>query len=81
MPSVNPKFDAISQKDYYQLTAYFDNIDEAGQNAYFGFVDLVPGPALLLADDAQQKALASLTEAVVTETKRVARPFTSIYHQ
>ena len=66
------KFDAISQKEYFQLTAYFDNIDELGQIPFSGFVKLVSGPTLLLADKVKQKELASLHQAVVTETQRVA---------
>ena len=39
------KFDPISQKEFYQLTAFFDNIDEWG--TYYSS-DRVPTPSMLL---------------------------------
>ncbi len=42
------KYDPLSQKDYYSLSAFFNNIDEAGLHAYFG--NPTPTPALELAD-------------------------------
>jgi len=40
------KYDPISQKDYYEMTSFFDNIDESG--LYSHFTAAVPSPALLL---------------------------------
>jgi Protein of unknown function (DUF1553)/Protein of unknown function (DUF1549)/Concanavalin A-like lectin/glucanases superfamily/Planctomycete cytochrome C len=60
------KFDPISQKDFYALSAFFQNIDEAGLYSYF--TQSVPTPALRLSDDTQQgkynDASAAITKAV-----------------
>ncbi|VTR95171.1 cytochrome c : Uncharacterized protein OS=Pedosphaera parvula (strain Ellin514) GN=Cflav_PD0952 PE=4 SV=1: PSCyt1: PSCyt2: Laminin_G_3: PSD1 [Gemmata massiliana] len=62
------KFDPVSQKDYYSLFAFFQNIDESGQTSYF--TAATPVPALLLTTDSQDTKLAELRAAV--ETKRDA---------
>ena len=52
------KFDPISQKDYYRLFAFFNNIDESG--LYSHFTQATPSPTLLLYRDgveARQKEL------------------------
>lgn len=56
------KYDPISQKEYYQLFAMFQNIDEAGLYSYF--TASPPTPALTLADSSGQEKLNSLKEAV-----------------
>ena len=40
------KFDPITQRDYYSLFAFFNNIDESG--LYSHFTNATPTPALLL---------------------------------
>lgn len=52
------KFDPISQKEYYQLFSFFNNIDESGQTSHF--TDAVPVPTLLLSDDATDRRLQDL---------------------
>ena len=42
------KYDPITQREYYQLFAYFNNIDESGLYSYF--TNSVPTPTMLLAD-------------------------------
>ncbi|MFP6886393.1 MAG: DUF1549 domain-containing protein, partial [Opitutales bacterium] len=42
----NHKYDPITQKDYYSLSAYFNNVDEAG--LYSWFTNSVPTPTLEL---------------------------------
>src|SRR4029434_4837031 len=54
------KYDPISMRDFYALFAFFQNIDESGQNAYTGFVADMPEPVLLLATDDQDQKLAAL---------------------
>jgi len=44
------KFDPLSQREYYQLFAFFDDVDEAG--LYSFFTPAVPTPKLALVDDA-----------------------------
>jgi hypothetical protein len=56
------KFDPISQRDYFGLFAFFDDIDESG--LYSHFTNAVPTPALDLPSDEQAAALAKLEENV-----------------
>jgi len=50
------KYDPLSQKEYYQLSAFFDNIAEAGLYSYF--TPSVPTPTLVMADDATKAKIA-----------------------
>jgi mono/diheme cytochrome c family protein len=43
------KFDPVSQKEFYELFAFFNNIDESGM--YSHFTSPIPSPALLLHDE------------------------------
>lgn len=49
------KYDPLSQKDYYALSSFFDNIDEAGLYSYF--TDSCPTPTLDLPSDEQAAAI------------------------
>ncbi|TWU35886.1 DUF1553 domain-containing protein [Novipirellula artificiosorum] len=51
----NHKYDPLSQKEYFEFSAFFDNIDEAGLYSYF--TDSVPTPALPLPTEQQQQQL------------------------
>ena len=42
------KYDPVTQKDYFSLSAFFNNIDEAGLYSYF--TGSVPTPTLELGD-------------------------------
>ena len=64
------KFDPITQKDFYSLFAFFQNIDESGQDAYFD--DLMPVPTLLLTDDATDKKLADVRQKINGQKKKIA---------
>ena len=70
------KFDPITMRDFYSLFAMFQNIDEAGQNPFTGFVQTMPSPTLLLADADTEARLAKLAqqiagmEAVLSEAPR-----------
>lgn len=62
------KYDPITAKDYFQLTAFFDNIDEAGLYSYF--TKSVPTPTLWLPEEEQSATLARIEtdiEAAVSE--------------
>lgn len=64
------KFDPLSQREYYQLFAFFNNIDESGLYSYF--TSSVPTPTLLLADDTKKAALAVVQERAVEAERAVA---------
>jgi hypothetical protein len=55
------KFDPLSQKEYYSLFAFFDDVDEAG--LYSFFTDATPTPKLRLIDDTAAAALGAAEEA------------------
>jgi hypothetical protein len=56
------KFDPITQRDFYSLFAFFQNIDESGQTSYF--TGAMPVPTLLLSDDATNAQLAELRRKI-----------------
>jgi hypothetical protein len=56
------KYDPISQKEYYQLFGFFNNIDESG--LYSHFTDAVPTPTLSLASSAQARAAAEVEDQI-----------------
>jgi hypothetical protein len=56
------KYDPISQKEYYQLFSFFNNIDEAGLYSYF--TDSVPTPTLAMMSEDQKKTLSTLSSKV-----------------
>lgn len=56
------KYDPISQKEYYSLSAFFASIDEAG--LYSHFTDATPTPTLLLTTPDRDRAIAQAAEAV-----------------
>ncbi|HEY2584368.1 MAG TPA: DUF1549 domain-containing protein, partial [Tepidisphaeraceae bacterium] len=56
------KFDPITQKDFYSLFAFFQNIDECGQTSFF--TDPMNTPTLLLSDDATDHTLADLRKQI-----------------
>ena len=64
------KFDPLAQKDFYQLFAFFQNIDEAGQTTYF--TSAMPVPTLLLSTDEQDRKLAGLAATVTDREKALA---------
>ena len=64
------KYDPITQREYYQLFAFFDKVDEAGLYSYF--TNSVPTPTLLLADDATKVKLGELSALVADEEAKLA---------
>ena len=64
------KYDPLSQKEYYELFAFFNSIDEAGLYSYF--TSSIPTPTLLLTDDQQKKQIADLKQAAELEEKKIA---------
>jgi hypothetical protein len=62
------KFDPISQKDYFQLTAFFNNIRELGMTGDDGEF----GPLLPLSDKEAQSKLDQLNEGLNSIKKNIA---------
>ncbi len=56
------KFDPFTQKDYYQLFAFFNNIDDAGM--YSHFTRATPTPTLPLPTPEQEKQLAAVQQKI-----------------
>ncbi|MEO6181618.1 MAG: DUF1553 domain-containing protein, partial [Verrucomicrobiota bacterium] len=59
------KFDPITQRDFYSLFAFFQNIDESGQSSYF--TEATPVPALLLSTPDQDKKIADLKQRIADQ--------------
>jgi len=57
------KFDPVSQREYYQLFAFFDDVDEAGLYSYF--TQSTPTPKMPLLDEAAATARAAAAARVV----------------
>ena len=76
------KYDPISQKEYYQLFAFFNNIDEAGLYSYF--TNSVPTPTLFLNSQEQQAQLDQLNrdvEVLEREAKQLLESRTAQFDQ
>ena len=56
------KYDPITQRDFYQLAAFFSNIDEHG--LYSHFTETAPTPTLLLYDGDQEPRHRELLEKI-----------------
>ena len=56
------KYDPLTQREYYKLFAFFNNIDEFGLYAYF--TGSVPTPTLLYAPPAHKQKIADAAEKV-----------------
>ena len=58
------KYDPITQRNYFGLFSFFNNIDESGQTSHF--TKAVPVPAMDLPDVDQQIKLEQLQQAITT---------------
>ncbi|REK23377.1 MAG: DUF1553 domain-containing protein [Planctomycetota bacterium] len=63
------KFDPVSQQEYYQLFAFFNNIDEAGLYSYH--TRSIPTPTLLLTDDDQKARIAEVEQRIAAAEARL----------
>jgi hypothetical protein len=64
------KYDPIKQSEYYGLSAFFQNIDEAGLYSYF--TPSAPTPALMLMDKDQKRKKAELESKIQGLEKKLA---------
>ncbi len=62
------KFDPISQKDYYSLFSFFNNIDEAGQ---ISWDDAMPVPTMLLTETRHDSLIAFLDKQINNTEKSI----------
>ena len=62
------KYDPISQKNYYELFSFFNNVPEAGQ---ISWDDAMPGPTLMLPTEQQEKIIAFLKTHVAKQEKKL----------
>ena len=62
------KYDPISQKDYYQLFSFFNNINEAGQ---ISWNNAIPGPSLLLTDEELDQTIAFIEKQIKEQENKI----------
>ncbi len=62
------KYDPVSQKNYYELTGFFNQVAEAGQ---ISWDDAMPSPTMLLPTSQQEKILSFLREKIDEETQEL----------
>ncbi len=62
------KYDPIAQKEYYQLFAFFNSVNETGQIPYMGEAS----PTVILTDEEADKQLAFLHEKMKKQEEKVA---------
>lgn len=63
------KYDPVSQKEYYQLFSYFQNISESGIYSYF--TSSVPTPTMRIMDDQKKAHLKDLKQKVLVAQNAV----------
>jgi len=69
------KYDPLSQKEYYQFTSFFDNVDEAG--LYSFFTESIPTPTLMLANEKRKQQFAELKTACEEAERKVKECFST----
>jgi len=65
------KYDPIKTKEYYEMSSFFANIDEAG--LYSFFTPSVPTPTLWLPTEEQEKNLATLQSEIAQAEKGLSK--------
>lgn len=64
------KFDPVSQKNYYELFSFFNNVKEAGQ---ISWNDAMPTPTLQLPTERQEKILQFIKTNIAEQEKKIAQ--------
>jgi hypothetical protein len=62
------KFDPISQKNYYEMFSFFNNVKEAGQ---ISFDDATPSPTLLLPSAEKEKIIQYLKKNIAQQENKI----------
>ena len=62
------KYDPISQKNYYEMYSFFNNVNESGQ---ISFDYSMPAPNLMLPTDEQKKFLSYIEDLIDEKEKKV----------
>lgn len=63
------KFDPVSQKNYYELFSFFNNVKEAGQ---ISWNDAMPTPTLMLPTESQERIIGFITTTIAQQEKKLA---------
>ncbi len=63
------KYDPVSQKNYYQLSSFFNNVEEAGQ---ISWDDAMPSPTLLLPTKKQEQLTRFIQTKISQQNARVS---------
>jgi hypothetical protein len=64
------KYDPLTQRDYYQLSAFFNSIDESG--LYSHFTEATPTPTLVLASESEERELAHLQSQISAKEQELS---------
>lgn len=64
----NHKFDPVSQKNYFEIYSFFNNVKEAGQ---ISWDDALPGPTLMLPTEEQQKTIRFIEATIAGQEKEI----------
>lgn len=67
------KYDPISQKNYYQLFSFFNNVKEAGQ---ISWDDALPSPTMMLPSKQQEQILHFINTKIAQQEKVIAQTVT-----
>lgn len=62
------KYDPISQKNYYELFSFFNNVKEAGQ---ISFDDTMPAPTLLLPDSDREQMVNAIKKTIEVQQQKI----------
>lgn len=64
------KYDPISQKNYYEMFSFFNNVKEAGQ---ISFNDAMPSPTMLLPTEEKEKIIQYIKEEITNEEQKITK--------
>lgn len=64
------KFDPVSQKEYFELYSFFNNVREAGQ---ISWDDAMPSPTMLLPTEEQERKINFINSLIAEQEERAAR--------